>query len=116
MTASLLGHPPTPPSPPSPPPSSPGYGTPEDRGEPGSDHPDPAGRGGPEAGPGDGDGLRGGDPPAGGRDRRAQVTEGGTVAAHQQGLFNLPLNVAVLFWGFLSFLSLIFIFRRTEMS
>uniref|UniRef100_A0A3B4ZW59 Syntaxin-binding protein 4-like n=1 Tax=Stegastes partitus TaxID=144197 RepID=A0A3B4ZW59_9TELE len=45
------------------------------RGEPGPPDSDPGGRGGPETGPGDGDGLRGGDPPAGGRDRRAQDPE-----------------------------------------
>lgn len=55
------------------------------RGEPGSQEPDPVGRGGPEAGEGDGNGLRGGDPPAGGRDRRVEEPEGGATCGSQQG-------------------------------
>lgn len=55
------------------------------RGEPSSQEPDPVGRGGPEAGQGDGNGLRGGDPPAGGRDRRVEDPEGGATGGGQQG-------------------------------
>lgn len=53
------------------------------RGESGPQDSDPVGRGSSEAGEGDGDGLRGGDPPAGGRDRRAEDSESGATGVNQ---------------------------------